>query len=181
MTLPLMICIAIVFFFLVIYNRLVRSKNLIREAWSGIDVQLKRRSTLIPNLVETVRGYSQHEKELFENIAELRERSAQTVLLKDKAGAEGQLSGGLKSLFAVAEAYPELKASGNFLALQKELVEVEDQIQYARRYYNGVIRDYNIWVESFPSNLVALLFGFKREEFFEISLATERETPEVKL
>ena len=164
-----------------IYNLFIRDKNLIKEAWSGIDVQLKRRHNLIPNLVESVRGYSQHEKNLLENITRKRSEAAKVESIKDKAPAESDLSGMLKNLFVVAENYPDLKANQNFLNLQNQLVEIEDQLQYARRYYNGATRNYNIRIESFPSNIIAGIFDFKQENFFEISLATERTTPEVKI
>jgi LemA protein len=164
----------------VTYNSFIREKNLIKEAWSGIDVQLKRRYNLIPNLVETVKGYSSHEKNLFENITNLRSRSTELKPIGDTAKTESELTGMLKNLFAVAEGYPDLKASQNFLDLQKQLSEIEEQIQYARRYYNGTVRDYNISVESVPSNFVAVIFKFKQEQFFEIALVTEKEIPEVK-
>ncbi len=157
------------------FNGLVRSRNMIREAWSGIDVQLKRRHDLIPNLVETVKAYSSHEQKLFADIAENRAKSMQTQAVAAKGEYENAISGQLRSIIAVAEAYPDLKAQANFLDLQKGLTEIEDQIQYARRYYNAVVRDYNIKVESFPSLIYAKAFGFKRVEFFEIALATERE------
>lgn len=164
-----------------IYNLFVRDKNLIKEAWSGIDVQLKRRHNLVPNLVESVRGYSKYEKNLFEDITRKRSEAVKVESIKDKAPAESDLSGMLKSLFVVAENYPDLKASQNFLDLQNQLVEIEDQLQYARRYYNGAVRNYNIRVESFPSNIIARIFDYKQDNFFEISLATERLTPEVKI
>lgn len=163
-----------------IYNRLIRERNLVKEGWSGIDVQLKRRYDLIPNLVETVKGYAGHEKQLFENIADLRTRSVNAGSVKEKGEIENALSGTLRTLFAVAEAYPELKANQNFMELQKSLYDIEEQIQLARRYYNGTVRNYNILVESFPSNLVASSFGFAKEEFFEVESAAERETPQVK-
>ncbi len=166
---------------MVIYNSFVKEKNLIKEAWSGIDVQLKRRYNLIPNLVETVKGYSKHEKELFENITSLRSKTIKLDNISEKAKTESELSGMLKKLFAVAEGYPDLKASQNFLDLQKQLSEIEEQIQYARRYYNGTVRNYNISVESIPSNIIAAIFGFKQETFFKIALAFEKELPEVKL
>lgn len=176
---PIIIVAALVLWFITSYNRFVKDKNLIHESWSGIDVQLKRRYDLIPNLIETVKGYSSHEKQLMENITDLRRKTIEPGSPGEKAQSESQLSGMLKSLFAVAENYPDLKANQNFLDLQSQLSEIEDQLQYARRYYNGTVRDYNIRVESFPSNFVANIFNFKKEEFFEITLATERETPKV--
>jgi LemA protein len=172
---------AIIIWIILIYNLFVRDKNLIREAWSGIDVQLKRRHTLIPNLVASVKGYSQHEKGLLEDITQKRSEAARIENIIDKAPAESDLSGMLKNLFAVVENYPDLKASENFLSLQNQLVEIEDHLQYARRYYNGAVRNYNIRVESFPSNILAGIFNFKQDNFFEITLATERATPDVKI
>jgi LemA protein len=161
------------------YNRLVTLKNRAKEAWSDIDIQLKRRYDLIPNLVETVKGYAAHEKEVFERIAEARAKAMGATGMKEKAEAENQLSQALKSLFAVVEAYPELKANENFLHLQKELVDTEDKIQYARRFYNANVRDLNTLIESFPANLIAKKFGFEKMELFEIA-EVEREAPKVK-
>lgn len=175
------IAVAILLWLIISYNLLVRDKNLIKEAWSGIDVQLKRRHNLIPNLVSTVQGYSTHEKNLLESIIQKRSAAVKYDNIKDKAPVESDLSGMLKNLFIAVENYPDLKASENFLNLQNQLVEIEDQLQYARRYYNGAVRNYNIRVESFPSKIIAAIFNFKQESFFEISLATERATPELKL
>jgi len=161
------------------YNRLVTLRNRAKEAWADIDVQLKRRYDLIPNLVETVKGYASHEKEIFEKVAEARAKAMGATGMKEKAEAENQLSQTLKSLFAVVEAYPELKANQNFLQLQKELVDTEDKIQYARRFYNANVRDLNTLIESFPANLIAKNFGFEKMELFEIAEA-EREAPKVK-
>jgi LemA protein len=161
------------------YNRFIKGRNIISEAWSGIDVQLKRRHDLIPNLVNSVKGYTSYEKEVFEKITDLRTKTIEASSVTEKSRSESRLSGGLKNLFAVAENYPDLKASGNFLDLQKQLSETEDQIQFARRYYNGAVRDYNIRVESFPSLITAVLFNFKKEEFFEITLTSEREPSQV--
>lgn len=166
---------------IITYNLFVRDKNLIKEAWSGIDVQLKRRHNLIPNLVTSVKGYSKHEKNLLEEITRKRSEAVKIETIKDKAPAESDLSGMLKNLFVAVENYPDLKASTNFLDLQNQLVEIEDQLQYARRYYNGAVRNYNIRVESFPSNFIAGLFDFNQENYFEISLATEKQTPKVNL
>jgi LemA protein len=171
----------IILWFIIIYNLFVRDKNLIKEAWSGIDVQLKRRHNLIPGLVETVKGYSTYERKLFNEITEKRSKSEQVKNLKDKAAAETDISGMLKNLFLVVENYPDLKANVNFLDLQSQLTDIEDQLQYSRRYYNGTVRNYNIRVESFPGNIIAGIFGFKPEDFFEITLATERKTPKVEL
>lgn len=165
----------------VIFNGLVRLRNLVREAWSGIDVQLKRRYDLIPSLVETVKGYGRHERSLFEQIADIRGRCISAEGVKRQGEAENALSKTLKTLFAVAEAYPDLKANRSYLALQKQLTEIEDRIQLARRYYNGTVRNLNIRVESFPPMLVARLFGFASRDFFEIEFATERAVPEVEM
>lgn len=166
---------------MVTYNRLIRWRNRTREAWSGIDVQLKRRYDLIPPLAEAVQQYSEHERELMPEIARRRAQAIGAVGPAEQADAENALSSGLRAVFAVAEAYPDLKASENFLDLQRNLTEVEDQIQLARRYYNGTVRHYNNLVLSFPSLLVARLCGFPPEEFFEIELATERRAPEVEM
>jgi LemA protein len=180
-TIPIIAAAVIIIWIIIVYNLFVRDKNLIKEAWSGIDVQLKRRHNLIPNLVASVRGYSKHERDLFEEITEKRAKSTKIENVKEKAAVEADLSGMIKNLFVVVEEYPDLKASDNFLDLQNQLVEIEDQLQYARRYYNGRVRNYNIRVESFPSNIIAGIFDFKQEEFFEITLATERKTPEVQV
>jgi LemA protein len=163
------------------FNRLVRDRTLLREAWSGIDVQLKRRSNLVPNLVECVKGYANYEKFTLERVTEIRSQTGQSETLRQRNESENALTDQLKHIFALAESYPELRANNNFLQLQKELTEIEEQIQYARRYYNGATRNYNIRAQSFPSVLVAGLFGFKPEEFFEIETATDRANPEVKL
>ena len=161
------------------YNRLVRLRNMVKEGWSGIDVQLKRRAALIPNLVETVKGYVGHERNLLSEIANLRSRSLQTQGVGEKGEIETALSKSLGSLMAVAEGYPDLKANQNFLEFQKELTEIEGQIQTARRYYNGTVRNLNIAVESFPSNVVAKLFPFVQAEFFAIDDANDRREPQV--
>ncbi|MBT3200689.1 MAG: LemA family protein [Phycisphaerales bacterium] len=163
------------------FNRLVRDRTLLREAWSGIDVQLKRRSSLAPNLIECVKGYANYEKFTLERIAEIRTQAGQSETLRQRNENENALTDQLKHLFALVESYPELRANNNFLELQKELTEIESQIQYSRRYYNGATRNYNIRAQSFPSVLVAAIFGFQSEEFFEIETATERANPEVKL
>lgn len=169
----------VVFWFVSGYNRLVRLKALVDEAWSGIDVQLKRRYDLIPNLVAVVKQYGVHEKGIFENVARLRTQAMNATTVDEKSQAEAGLSQTLKSLFAVAEAYPELKANENFLALQKELGGIEQEIQLARRYYNGTGRNYNIVVTSFPSSVIASFTGFKSAPYFELTAAGERETPKV--
>jgi len=166
--------------FTTIYNGLVRMRNMVREGWSGIDVQLKRRANLIPNLIETVKGYMRHERDLLSRVTALRTKSLEARSVADKARAEGALSRSLANVLAVAEGYPQLKASENFLDLQSRLASVEEDIQLARRYYNGTVRNLNIRVESFPSNLVATFFGFRQAEFFEIQDPAQRDVPEVK-
>jgi len=170
---------AAVFWAVGIYNRLVRLKNMVEEGWSGIDVQLKRRADLIPNLLETVKGYMGHERDLLTKVTELRARSAAAGSVADKVKAEGELSRSLANLFAVAEGYPELKADQTFLQLQNQLGEIEEQIQLARRYYNGTARELNIKIESFPSNLIARRFGFHQADFFEIDDLADRNVPEI--
>jgi LemA protein len=162
------------------YNSLVQLRVRADSAWSDIDVQLKRRHDLIPNLVETVKGYAAHEKGTFENIAKFRSQAMQATSPGDKAQAENQLSGALKSLFAVAENYPELKASEQFTGLQGSLNSIEDNIQNARRYYNAVVRDFNIRVQSFPTNILAGMFGFRTRQFFEVDSPADRENVAVK-
>lgn len=150
------------------YNGLVTLRIRVDEAWSDITVQLKRRLDLIPNLVNTVQGYAQHEKGVFEEVTQARANALNAQGVKETAAAENQFEGALKSLFAVAEAYPDLKASQNFSELQAELVDTEDKIQASRRFYNGGVRDLNTKIDLFPNNLVAGLFGFKKREFFEL-------------
>ena len=162
------------------YNSFIQFSNLISEAWSGIDIQLKRRYDLIPNLVETVKGYAKHESSVFEDIAKLRSASMNATTVEQKSEAEVGLTKALKTLFAVVENYPELKANQNFLVLQQELTNIENQIQLARRYYNGVARDYNTRIRVFPGNLVAGIFHFEPKSFFELSSVAERENPQVK-
>ena len=166
-------------FLIVIYNRLIRLRAMVGEGWSGIEVQLKRRANLVPNLVETVKGYMHHERDLLEQVTRLRSQSMSAEGVTQVRQAETALAGGLARLFAVAEGYPELKASQNFQALQQQLSDIEDQIQMARRYYNGTVRNLNIAVASFPSNLVAGTFGFQTAEFFEIEDPADRAVPRV--
>src|SRR4030043_1069379 len=145
-----------------IYNKLIRLRNTVKSSWSDIDVQCKKRYDLVPNLVETVKGYASHEKAVFEKVTQARSAAMQAASPAEMAKAENMLRDTLKSLFAVAEAYPELKANVNFLQLQSQLQNLENNIESARRYYNAVVRDYNILIESFPSNLIASPFGFKK-------------------
>lgn len=169
---------AIVLWLIFIFNRLITLRNRTQEAFSDIDVQLKRRHDLIPNLVETVKGYATHERELFERVTSARANAMNAQSVADKSRAENMLSETLKSMFAVAENYPDLKASQNFLQLQDELSDTENKIQAARRFYNGNVRDFNIQVEVFPNNIIVGMLGFKKFEFFEAGEA-ERENVRV--
>jgi LemA protein len=179
----LIIAAALIIYAIFIFNSLVRSRQMANEAWSGIDVQLKRRGELVPNLVESVKGYAAHERELLARVTELR-NAAQALPSADverRAEVEGALSVAVKRIMALAEAYPDLKASTNFLELQQELSRLEDEIQMARRYYNGAVRNLNTLIESFPSNLVAGPFRFEQRKFFELSDAAEGGVPQVML
>jgi LemA protein len=158
----------------VIYNSLVTLRIRVDEAWSDITVQLKRRLDLIPNLIETVKGYAKHESGVFTAVTEARANALNAQGVKETAAAENQFEGALKSLFAVAEAYPDLKASQNFSELQQELVDTEDKIQASRRFYNGGVRDLNTKIQTFPSNMIAGMFGFKNREFFELDDAEQK-------
>src|SRR5690349_7593993 len=175
----LIVIVLVVFVLIGLYNSLVQLRVRANSAWSDIDVQLKRRHDLIPNLVETVKGYAAHEKGTFENIAKFRTQAMQATMPADKAAAENQLTGALKTLFAVAENYPELKASEEFTQLQGSLSQTEDTIQNARRYYNAVVRDLNTRIQSFPTNILAGMFGFQQRQFFETTEA-DREPVAVK-
>ena len=159
---------AAVLWVIAMYNQFVQLVNRVTEAWSDIEVQMKRRYDLIPNLLETVKGYAAHEKDVFEKVTQARAQAIGAQTMPEHAQAENMLSGALKSLFAVAEAYPQLRANENFLELQRELTDTEDKIQAARRFYNGNARDMNILIESFPSNIVANVFKFQKQEFFEL-------------
>ncbi|SMD42608.1 LemA protein [Aquiflexum balticum DSM 16537] len=180
-TILLIACIVLilVFYVISIYNRLIKLRTIVSEAWSGIDVQLKKRYDLIPNLLETVKGYASHERETFESVTKARNaaQSAQGVL--DQQVAENNLNRSLMNLFAVAEQYPELKSNTNFLQMQQDLASIEQDIERSRRYYNGSVRDQNILIDSFPSNLVANNFGFQKSAFFELDNETERAVPKV--
>ena len=162
-----------------IYNRLVRNRQMVQEGWSGIDVQLKRRADLIPNLIETVKGYMGHERGVLEKVTELRAQSMRAQSPGEKGQVEGALGAALANLFAVAENYPDLKASQNFIQLQQSLADIEEQIQLSRRYYNGAVRNLNILVASFPSNIIANMFRFTPAEYFEIEDAADRAVPKV--
>ncbi|HVY68258.1 MAG TPA: LemA family protein [Patescibacteria group bacterium] len=163
-----LVIIVLVLLLIGLFNSLISSKNRVDEAWSDIEVQLKRRYDLIPNLVQTVKGYASHEAGVFEKVTAARSAAMNAGGLDDKLAKENALSGTLKSLFAVAENYPELKANQNFLQLQGDLTDTEDKIQAARRFYNGNVRDYNTKIQQFPGNLFASLFGFAKKEFFGI-------------
>ncbi len=164
-----LVVIAIVVVYIVLaYNGLVTLKNRTEEAWSDIDVQMKRRYDLIPNLVNTVKGYATHEQTAFEKVTEARAKAMSASGVADKGQAENMLTGALKSVFAIAEAYPDLKANQNFLELQQELSDTENKIQASRRFYNGNVRDLNTKIETFPSNIIAGMFAFVKREFFEL-------------
>lgn len=174
--------LVLILFLALSYNALVKLRNLCTESWSNVDTELKRRYDLVPNLVNTVKGYAAHEKSVFEEVANLRNTAvASTGSPASQARDENALIGGLNRLFAVVERYPELKASANFLNLQSELRNTEDRIQAARRFYNGNIRDYNSTVQSVPTNIIAGLFGFRPGEFFEIEDVSIRAAPSVRL
>ncbi len=172
--------VLLAFYAIAIYNKLVKLKNLVGEAWSGIDVQLKKRYDLIPNLVETVKGYAAHEKETFENVTRARAAAQQATTVEGQQAAEKQLSGALMNLLAVAEQYPDLKANANFLELQATLRDVEGDIEKSRRYYNGNVREQNTLIESFPSNIIANLFSFVKSVMFELENPAEKQAPTVK-
>ncbi len=178
----LAIVVAAVGYAIVIYNSLVSNRQMVKEGWSGIDVQLKRRTDLIPNLMETVKGYMAHERETLDAVVSARARATGAAASgpEARAKAEGELSAALGRLLAVAEAYPDLKANTTFLEFQNALQGVEDEIQMARRYYNGAVRNLNIQVESFPSNLVANAFKFTQAEYFELENEADRAVPQVK-
>ncbi len=162
------------------YNGLVQLRVRADSAWSDIDVQLKRRHDLIPNLVETVKGYATHEKGTFENVAKYRSAAMAATTPEERGQAEGMLTQALRGLLAVAEAYPQLQASQQFQSLQTSLTSLEDAIQNSRRYYNAVVRDLNTKIQSFPTNIIAGMFNFQQRQFFEIADATERNVPAVK-
>lgn len=176
---PLIIVVLIIWL-ISIYNRLVSLKNRAEEGWSDIDIQLKRRYDLIPNLVATVKGYAKHEESVFSQVTEARTRAMGAQTMQAKGEAENMLTGALKSLLAVAEAYPDLKASVNFAKLQDELTDTENKIQAARRFYNGMVRDLNTMLETFPYNIIGKIFKFQKREFFELDNAGERQNIRVQ-
>ena len=173
------IVLIVVFWYISTRNGIISFRNRVDESWSGIDVQLKRRADLIPNLVETVKGYASHEDKIFRDLAELRAKSIAGGSVADQSAVGQAMSAALGRLFAIAEAYPELKADANFRDLQDKLSGVEDEIQMSRRYYNGAVRNLNTMIESFPSNIIANVFHFAKAEFFEIGDPAQRETPKV--
>lgn len=178
----LIIVVAAIGYAIVIYNSLVKNRQLVEEGWSGIDVQLKRRTDLIPNLLETVKGYMGHERETLQAVTDARaavQAAADSASPAERGRLEGILSGALGKLIAVAEAYPDLKANTTFLEFQGALQTVEDEIQLSRRYYNGSVRNLNVAVQSFPSNIVAGMFGFVEAEYFELENEAERAVPNV--
>ena len=177
---PLGIVVAILVWAALNYNLLIRIRQQVRESWSGIDTELKRRYDLVPNLVETVKGYAAHERQVLTAVTEARARAqAATGSPADQARQENQLVDSMRNLLAVAESYPDLKASAHYLALQKELANTEDRIQAARRFYNGNVRDLNTRVEVFPSNLIASMFNFTKEEYFEVESSVIRQVVDV--
>ena len=163
-----------------VYNKLIRFRTLVDEAWSGINVQLKKRHDLIPNLMETVRGYATHERETFESVTRARTNAIQAHDVKTQEAAENQLSGALMRLMAISERYPELKANQNFLQLQEQLATIEGDIEKSRRYYNGAVRQKNIAIATFPSNMVANMFNFEKSLFFELESEAEKAVPQIK-
>ncbi|MFW6123953.1 MAG: LemA family protein [Acidobacteriota bacterium] len=169
-----------IFAFVGIYNGLITIRNRANNAWAQVDVQLRRRYDLIPNLVETVKGYAQHEKQVFQKVTEARAQAINAETVKEQEQAENRLTGALKSLFAVAENYPELKASQNFMMLQEELAGTEGKIAYARQFYNDTVMKFNTKQQVFPSNIIANMFGFKEKEYFEIEEPEAREPVKVK-
>ncbi|MBU4480021.1 LemA family protein [Patescibacteria group bacterium] len=178
MTIIILAILAVIIFWVILtYNGFIKIINRAKEAWADIDVQLKRRYDLIPNLVNTVKGYMTHEQGTFEKITQARSNAMNAQGVEEKAQSENMLSGALKSLFAVAESYPDLKANQNFIELQRELSDTENKIQSARRFYNSNVRDLNIKIESFPANAIAKMFNFAKREFFELEGGSEEREP----
>lgn len=181
MTILITVCTIIVVITLIfasIYNKLIARRNRMQEGWSGIDVYLKKRSDLIPNLVETVKGYAKHESSTLEQVTALRATGQKANSMSEKIETEKRMDKAIFNIFAIAERYPDLKANQNFMALQQQLSSLEEEIGLARRYYNGTVREYNIVIQSFPSNIVANMFDFEKGSFYEIS-ETDRENPTV--
>lgn len=179
-TVILIIVAVLIVWFIATYNLLIVRRNRVKESWSDIEVQLKRRYDLIPNLVNTVKGYAAHEKSVFEEVTKARAMAIGAKTPDEQGRAENMLTGALKHLFAVAEAYPQLRASENFRELQMELSDTENKIQAARRFYNSTVMNLNTSVEQFPTNMIVGMFDFKKEEFFDLESIEERKTPEIK-
>lgn len=174
------VVVLVLFIFLIIYNTLVRLRNLVKESWSDVDTELKRRHDLVPNLVESVKGYMKYEKGVLEKVTQLRSQILSSNLSpKERGVQESELSRGIKSIFALSENYPDLKSDAHFKELMSELIRTEDRIQSARRYFNGNVRDLNIRIESVPSNIIASMFRFNRESYFEIEESSQRDKPDV--
>ena len=180
LTIVLVIIGLVVLYGVTVYNKLVRFRTLVEEAWSGINVQLKKRHDLIPNLMETVRGYATHERETFESVTRARTSAIQAQDVKTQEVAENQLSGALMRLMAISERYPELKSNQNFMQLQEQLGIIETDIEKSRRYYNGAVRQKNITIDTFPSNMVANMFSFDKSAFFELESEAEKAVPQIK-
>lgn len=176
----IILAVLLVFYFIGVYNKLVRKRSMMEEGWSGIDVQLKKRHNLIPNLVETVKGFASHEKDTLNQVVEARNQALNADGIKAQTQAEQQVNSALANVFALSEAYPDLKSNSNFIQLQNELSAIEGDVEKARRYYNATVRENNIMVESFPSSIVAGMGNFDAGDFFEIESAIERSAPEVK-
>ncbi len=176
----LLIPVLIIFWVINLYNKLVRKRSMSEEAWAGIDVQLKKRYDLIPNLIETVKGYASHEKDTLNAVIEARNQAQSAGNVKAQESAEKQLNSALANVFALSEAYPDLKANQSFVNLQNQLTGIESDIEKARRYYNATVRELNIAIESFPSNMLAGPFGFEQQDYFEIENESERANPQVK-
>lgn len=176
----LLVAFLLVVYGIKIYNQLVRLRTLVEEAWSGIDIHLKKRHDLIPNLVETVKGYATHERETLEGVVSARAKAVSATDIKSAQEAENNLNSALGRLLAIVERYPDLKANQNFLKLQDDLSLIESDIEKARRYYNGAVRELNILISTFPSNMIARMFNFSQKSFFELDNEAEREVPQVK-
>ncbi len=175
----IVILVLLVLYVISAYNGLVRERNKVKDQWAQIDVQLKKRVDLIPNLVETVKGYAKHEKTTFEDVVKARNAFASANTVAEEIEANNQITGALNKLFALSESYPELKANENFLSLQADLKDIEEKISYARQFYNDTVLTYNNKVEMFPTNIIANIFGFKQSEFFKLDNESEREAPKV--
>lgn len=176
----IVLAVAIGLFFMVVYNRLIRLRVRCQDAWSSIDVQLKRRYDLIPNLVETVKGYAKHERETLENVVKARQRGIDASSVQEQAEAENMITGALRQLFALSEAYPDLKANQNFTRLQEELASTENKIAFSRQHYNDTVSRYNSTLQSFPTNVVGGMFGFQDRDFFEMEDVGQRQAPQVE-